>query len=216
MKSGKSTGTKASPTFAPGPARSTSVGTIRIWTGAADTTRLSGTVSQSLNLKAGTYSDGLIVRPGVTLQMGAGTTITGGTFRGGILNFEGVQFSNVSVRFGRVEDGTAGSGYVRGCRFGGSAGSINLYNASLGVAISENTWTTTDSSILLQGGGSAVIRNNTSIGDISVYEASSAEIVDNSIASSVAIGGGSDALVEHNTFAGGQRTGSRLISGRAA
>ena len=52
-----------------------------IWTGGADTTRLSGTVTQDLNLKPGAYSDGLIVRPGVTLRMGAGTTINGGTFR---------------------------------------------------------------------------------------------------------------------------------------
>ena len=171
-----------------------------IWTGGADTTRLSGTVTQDLNLKPGAYADGLIVRPGVTLLIGAGTTINGGTFRGGVLNFEGVQFSNVSIRFGRVEDGTKGGGYVRDCRFSGSSGYINLYNGSRGVAISDNTWITTDSGILLLGGSSAVIRNNMSIGSVRVSEASSAEIVGNSIASTLEVEGGSDALVEHNTL----------------
>jgi hypothetical protein len=168
----------------------------------ADSSALRGWVTTDLVMAPGTYTGWLIVNPGVQLAMRQGTVIDGGSyFYGGGLELDGVTFAQTQIRFGKLEDGTSGSGGVRGCTFLDQSG-IRAYGNSQEIEVSGNGCLGQGCSVSLYGASSGEISDNTGAFSIFLADTASAMAADNTL-TSIYLDGANHLIAERNTMSDG-------------
>ena len=167
-----------------------------------DTSALRGWVTADLAMAPGTYTGGLIVNPGVQLAMRPGTLINGSSyFYGGGLEIDGVTFAQTQIRFGKLEDGSSGSGGVRGCTFLDQSG-IRAFGNSQEIEVSGNSFLGEGCSVTLYGTSSAEVSDNTGAFSISLADTASAMATDNTL-TSIYLDGANHLVAERNTMSDG-------------